>query len=134
MTDAPDSRSGGFTLVEVLVALAILGLLFGIAFNALSEGFDWLGRAAGQQHAMTLAETTLARIGHDIALRDGQQQGDSGDYRWSVDITPYGDTGDIAPGRLGGHLVVVMVSWPEARPTRSVRLTRLRLAPQEATQ
>jgi general secretion pathway protein I len=131
VTERQASRSGGFTLVEILVALAILGLTFGLAFNALSGGFDWLGRTGSQQRAVTIAETTLARVGHDIVLRDGRQQGSDADgYRWEVEVAPYGNTGDTAIGRLIGHLVSVTVTWRDLRLTRSVHLTGLRLAPQ----
>ena len=134
MTERPASRSGGFTLVEILVALAILGLTFGLVFNTFSGGFDWLDRAGSEQRATMLAETTLARVGHDIALRDRRQQGDGGDgYRWEIVITPYGDTDDTTPGRLIGHLIAVTVSWRDLRWNRTVQLTGLRLAPQAPT-
>ena len=34
--------STGFTLIEVLVALAVLAITFGFAYRVLSGGFDWV--------------------------------------------------------------------------------------------
>jgi general secretion pathway protein I len=122
------NNSTGFTLIEVLVALAVLAITFGFAFRALSGGFDWLDRSERGRTGLLLAETTLARVGHDIALQDGQITGRTADgFSWTLETTPYGDVSRLPTGRLIGHQIQVTVSWTERRRERQVRLTTLRL-------
>ena len=122
------NNSSGFTLIEVLVALAVLAITFGFAFRALSGGFDWLDHSERGRTGLLLAETMLARVGHDIALQDGQITGRTGDgFSWILETTPYGDVSLLPPGRLIGHQIQVTVSWTERRRERQVRLTTLRL-------
>jgi general secretion pathway protein I len=125
-----DRACAGFTLIEVLVALAILAIAFGFAFRALSGGFDRLDRDQKNADALLLAQTTLARVGHDIALQDGTLDGRSEDgFAWRIETAPYGDTQDLPPGRLIGHRVAVTIAWNERHQRREVRLTSLVLGP-----
>jgi general secretion pathway protein I len=118
----------GFTLIEVLVALAVLAITFGFAFRALSGGFDWLDHSERNRTGLLLAETMLARVGHDIALQDGQKTGRTADgFSWTLATTPYGDVSNLPPGRLIGYQIQVTVRWAEQRRERQVRLTTLRL-------
>jgi general secretion pathway protein I len=122
----------GFTLIEVLVALAILAIAFGFVFRALSGGFDRLDRDQKNADALLLAQTTLARVGHDIALQDGAVDGRTEDgFAWRIETVPYGDTQDLPPGRLIGHRVEVTIAWNERHQRREVRLTSLLLGPKE---
>ncbi len=126
----PGTGSAGFTLIEILVALAILALTFGFAFQALSDGFEWLDRDRRNAEAVLLAQSMLARLGHDIALEDGVSSGRTADgLSWQIETTPYGDTEDLPPDRLIGHRIDVTVGWTERDRERQVRLTTLRLAP-----
>jgi general secretion pathway protein I len=125
-----NSRPAGFTLVEVLVALAILAVAFGFAFHALSGGFDRLDRDQKNSDAVLLAQSTLARVGHDIALQDGAVDGRTKDgFAWRIGTAPYGDTQDVSPGRLIGHRVDVTISWKDRRQAHEVRLTSMLLGP-----
>lgn len=129
MGEGLDNRQG-FTLVEVLVALAILAIAFGFALRAISGGFDRLGRDQKNADALILARSTLARVGHDIALEDGAIGGATGEgFAWRIETCPYGDTQGVSPGRLVGHRVDVTVSWKDRRQTHEVRLTSLLLGP-----
>jgi general secretion pathway protein I len=120
----------GFTLIEVLVALAILAMAFGFTFRALSGGFDRLDRDQKRADALLRAQSVLTRVGHDIALEDGIIGGRTEDgLAWQVEIGPYGDTQDLPRGRLIGHKVEVTISWSERHQRRQVQLTSLRLAP-----
>ena len=57
-TDMRSRISNGFTLVEALIALAILGLVLGIAFAAISQGL----RVQSGQEAATATQARLRRI------------------------------------------------------------------------
>lgn len=82
--------------------------------------------------ALLLAESTLDRVGHDIALNAAESGGSSpGGFTWQVQSAPY--TGDTAgeAGPLMGYVVRVTVLWKERSNTRQVQLTTLRLAYRE---
>lgn len=122
--------AAGFTLIEVLVALAILAIAFGFGFRALSGGFDRLDRDQKSADALLFAQSTMARVGHDIALEDGTTSGGTADgFAWRIETSPYNDTQDLPPGRLIGHRVEVTISWSERQKRRAVRLTSLLLGP-----
>jgi len=125
-----EGRTAGFTLIELLVALAILAIAFGFAFRALSGGFDRLDRDQKSADALLLAQSTLARVGHDIALQDVVVDGRTEDgFAWRIEAAPYDDTQDLPPGRLIGHRIGVTIAWSERHQRREVRLTSLILGP-----
>ncbi len=83
--------AAGFTLIEVLVALVILGLAFGFAFRAFSQSFFAQERARQDATATVFASAILARVGNDIPLHPGHLAGRTIDgYSWRIDIAPYG--------------------------------------------
>jgi prepilin-type N-terminal cleavage/methylation domain-containing protein len=121
-----DSAPAGFTLIEVLVALAILAIACGFAFRALSGGFDRLDRDQKSADALLLAQSILARVGHDIALQDSAVAGRTkDDFSWRIETAPYGDTQGVPPSRLIGYRVEVTIAWSERHQRREVRLTSL---------
>ena len=134
MSDAVPDAADGFILLEILIAVAILAIVSGFAVEALSGGLDRLGATRAEQNAVSLAQATLARVGHDIPLRDGQTRGTEGrGLRWQLDITPYGDSDQPSWGQLAAHRVVVTVFWIGVRHEQQTRLTSLRQGPRETT-
>jgi general secretion pathway protein I len=125
MTERPQS---GFTLVEVLVALAIVAIAFVVALGIFTGGLSRLDHDHNVQYALLVAQSELARVGQDIALQDreidgpGDSQSEDG-FTWHIAITPYGG----GPGGLFGHRVVVTVGWNEGWQKREVRLDTVRL-------
>jgi len=123
----------GFTLFEVLVALAIAALVLTGLLKTFSLGFTSLERARDSIGAALLAESTLEAVGVSGPPAEGAVTDSVGRYLRQVSITAYG-TG--APERVGAAAqtpvpravrVVVTVGWPADNPARSVRLETLRL-------
>jgi general secretion pathway protein I len=119
-----ETRRAGFTLIEVLVALAILAIAATFAFRAISGGLHWFDRGGIEQRAVLAAEAELARVGHDLPLQDGAIDGRAaGGFSWHIAITPYGSP----VAGVQGHRIDVEVGWDEGRQWRRVRLETVRL-------
>jgi hypothetical protein len=117
----------------VLVALAILAITTAFAFHALSGALDWTNRGTREESALLLAETIIGRVGRDIDLQPGEQDGRTEDgFVWHLRKTPYAGMAAIWPvGRQPtavGIVVDVTVVWPEHRHARQVHLSTLRIA------
>ncbi|MEJ0019966.1 MAG: hypothetical protein WDN25_26130 [Acetobacteraceae bacterium] len=120
-------HAAGFMVVEVVVALAILSLGFGYAMRSLRGALERIGSNRHVAEAMSLAQSTLDRVGGDIALRNGDVQGSvEGGYAWRVEALPY--TATPTGGPLVGYVVNVTVNWRERGNPRQISLTTLRLA------
>ena len=121
---------GGFTLLEVLVALMIFALAFGVLAQIMQTGLRQSSVARSTAAATQLARSELARVGVELPLEVGQAEGETEDgMRWHTEI-------ELAEGpsehqSLATYLVRVTVSWgPSA--AEQLTLTTLRIgAPPE---
>lgn len=126
-------RQSGFSLLEVLVAFAVLALLLGVLLRLFSGGLRTAELAERYGRATLLAESALAALGsaEPLAAAEGAYA-EAGDYHWQVTVEPYPWTPPAtgAEPALAPFLVRVRVSWSdEAGAERDVTLTTLRLAP-----
>jgi len=82
-------RQSGFTLLEVVVALAILSLSLGTLVQIF--GGSARNAVAIDQYSRTVlvAESQLAMVGDGGALDSGTQEGDAAGYRWRRTVEPY---------------------------------------------
>ncbi|MDR6290871.1 prepilin-type N-terminal cleavage/methylation domain-containing protein [Inquilinus ginsengisoli] len=120
-------RESGFTLVEVLVALAVLGSIASAALVLLVSSRDRDARATAQMRAGLAAEAILERVGLDLPLAPRSVTGRLGDgSAWSLAIAPYHE--DALPEVAGqpGLLSVVVRITPRRGPP--VQLATLRAA------
>jgi len=122
--------ASGFTLLEILVALVIFALLFGVLAQIFQTGLRQATVAEASSAATLLVRSQLARVGVEVPLAVGELEGETEDgLRWRTAIEladlPAGEQ-DIAP-----YLVAVTVTWGPG-PSEQVTLTTLRLgaAPQ----
>ncbi len=124
--NTPRSVSG-FSLLEVLVAFAILALTLGVLLNIFSGGLRNLGDGQHYTRAVLDAQSRLAEIGVSRPLTAGDQSGDIDDvYRWSARVTPLA----MASGGLATlYQVDLTVKWGEGAATRSVVLQTLKIGP-----
>jgi general secretion pathway protein I len=128
-----DRTDNGFTLLEVVVALAIAGLALVGLFQAGSGGLLAVDTAARTQEAVQRAQSHLAAIGRDAGLVAGEfSEDDGGGYRWKLRVQPLTARQALAPDGISSATttlfdVQVMISWPGRGGDRSVVLKTLRL-------
>ena len=126
-------RNGGFTLLEVVVALAIAGMALVGLFRAGSAGLFAVDTAARAEEAVQRAQSHLAAVGRDTGLVEGEFTGDDGDgYRWTLRVSPLTSRQSLAPDGVSSATVTlfnveVAISWPGHESDRSVALRTLRL-------
>ncbi|HTY78063.1 MAG TPA: prepilin-type N-terminal cleavage/methylation domain-containing protein [Candidatus Bathyarchaeia archaeon] len=124
------SAAGGFTLLEVLVAMVILSVAVVTFIQLASQGLRLLRVSGEHQEAVMLADR-LVRASD--ASREGVESGHEGMFDWErrtrlVTVPPdLAQPGTDAPRLLS---LSVAVKWGAGR---SVEVATLRLAPAAAT-
>jgi general secretion pathway protein I len=120
----------GFTLIEILIAFAILAVALAGLLRVFSGGLQATTRAERYGEAVLLARSVLERVGTEIAIQPGEQSGRGEDgAAWSVRMRPL-----EVPGERNGQAspyvpyeVAVTVVVPRQQP---ITLTTLRLVAQ----
>ena len=81
----------GFTLLEVMIAMAILAITLVVVFQSQSQSISMTGRARFETTAAFLAQSKMAEIEAANPEEIGSDSGDFGDdfpgYSWQVDVT-----------------------------------------------
>jgi general secretion pathway protein I len=123
------SPDGGFTLIEVLVALTILCISLAIIFSIFSVGLRGRRAAEDYEKATMLAESKLSSLGADEPIREGETVGRFDDrFWWKTVVTPYREAGrNEEKDALKALVVSIIVSWGDGAETKSVALKTLRL-------
>jgi general secretion pathway protein I len=125
-------QSDGFTLLEVIVAIAILAVGFSAVFGVMSDSLRRTADSERMAEAGSLTQSLLAQIGSEIAIRTGVIDGEyASGYRWRVEMKPFGDTTEREVWPVGAYAISAEVVWDDAGRKRSYSLTTLRLGPKE---
>lgn len=133
MTHGP-RRSTGFTLLEVVVALAIMAIALGVLYRAVGGGVRTVGDLSAYSRAAAVGESVL-QMRDSVPAEGWNESGQWEGFRWSVASAPY------EPGSGAGvplHRVQVDVAWSDGLRERTFSLISLRpeqvVQPQRAGQ
>jgi general secretion pathway protein I len=127
------NNEAGFTLPEIIAALAMLALSLGGIFAVLSDGLRRTGQAEASAEASALAQSLLATMGSEVPLRPGTQTGEFGErYRWQLEISPYDEASDARAWPIAAYTVTAEVTTRAGE--QLVRLSSLHLGPREPRQ
>lgn len=85
------SDQGGFTLLEVIVALAVLSVAFGFMVSQMGQTAGRAAKALEQQTSLAIAQSLMEeKIGDEI-WRIGEEEGQKNGQSFSREITYHGD-------------------------------------------
>lgn len=98
------SRAAGFTLLETLVALALLGIVMTTVFGIIGGGLRSARRDEDRLLLGLVAQNLLERSRLDLSPLGGSHSGDiGGGLRWQIDSEPYEPPKDILPPARPGR-------------------------------
>jgi len=118
------SRQDGFTLIEVLVAFAILSLTVVVAVQGFAGGLRLLKLSGDHQRAILIADQKAREV---VVPKEGREEGTEGGFAWERVIKSVPAPELDVPGRPAKwhvYEISVQVAWGEQR--RAVGVTTLR--------
>jgi general secretion pathway protein I len=128
-------REAGFTLVEVIVALAMLSAGLSLLLGLISNSLRQTASAQRMAGAGSLAQSLMVEVGTDSAIRaevrDGQY---TNGYRWRLKMQPYDNVRENDERPVGLYSISAEIEWEEGTERRFYALTTLRLGPKAARQ
>jgi general secretion pathway protein I len=127
----------GFTLLEVLLAFVIFAMSFAVVLQIISGSIRNTMRSKQYTEVALIAQSVMDTVGLEIPLEEGgQASGESGQYRWSVEIYPYelpeereADFASLQIADLTGIdllQVELIVAWGESPADRSRRFSTVK--------
>jgi general secretion pathway protein I len=78
----------GFTLIEVLVALAVLAIVLGAIGSVVGTTVKSIRSVDRRLPLLETAQSLVASLPDRNALKPGTEIGGSGGYRWRIDVVP----------------------------------------------
>lgn len=118
---APPRSSSGFTLLELLLAFVVFAMSFATVLEILSGSMRNTVRARHNSESALTAQSLMDQVGMEMPLEAGfSANGESGEYRWEIDIFEYAGTGEnpysVELAEMTGIVLLqveLVVSWGE---------------------
>jgi general secretion pathway protein I len=132
----PLAHTGGFTLIEVLIALAITLLAMGVLAGGVASSLRTAGQTARWERAVSRAQSHLDAIANP-SLVLGERQGEEADgYHWRTEVAFMASAPSPNPGRGGIwsrgsalYAITVAISWHDGAAPRRFVLRTARIGP-----
>ncbi len=122
-------RQSGFSLLELLVAFAIMAMSIGLLYRMAGSSARNVADIVQQQHALWLAESLLSSRSN--LLPDGwNEEGVYGVYKWRIQSQRYGAGLDL-PNSVPLHQVQLNIDWQAG--VRAEKLELVTLLPERKT-
>jgi prepilin-type N-terminal cleavage/methylation domain-containing protein len=126
--------SDGFSLLEVLVAAALMGLVLVVLLQVLSSALRSQEASWGHTHAVLVAEKILQENCEINTLKEGVYQGRDGQYDYMVRVTPqYEVASPLSNRRILCSLIRVTLAWQERGASKTLELQTLRTGAQKGS-
>lgn len=123
------NRQRGFSLLEVLVAFAILAITLGVLMEIFSRATLTTIVTSQYSQAASLIESKLAAVGAEIPLEEGSVSGEpEAGFDWEVTMMPFEfDQEFMMEPPATPYRVNATALWQDAGQVRRLTITTLRL-------
>lgn len=122
--------SKGFSLLEVLVAFVVMGLVVGVILQLFGSSMRGVALSDEYSFAVQVAESRLAAVGNEVPVDEGSVSGEEqgSGYRWEVTMQPVEllEKQEEIPIPSQLYRVEVVVSWKTGEKPREFHLSSLR--------
>lgn len=119
-------RQHGFSLLEILVALAIAALALGMLYRVSGNNASQAGALDQRTRAAVLAQSLLA-VNQTVPVTGINATGTAADFTWQVHSSPYPTpASQQSPQAPRLYELAIRVRWSDGARTRSFALTTLR--------
>lgn len=102
-------RQHGFSLLELLVAFAIMAMSLGLLYRVAGGSARHVNDVTQYQQATWLAESLLASRS-TVSTSGWNESGDSAGFKWQVRSTPYA-SGINSLSAVPLHTIQLSISW-----------------------
>ncbi len=122
----------GYTLIEIVVAFAILALGLTLLLGTLSGATRQVRDAGDAGRAALHAQSLLAEYGELVQPGNLRGELEGGRYRWQLEVAEWQDPqlaaspGVVAPGSARMLRLQLQVAWAEGGPRQRIELSSLR--------
>ncbi|MFI0397787.1 MAG: prepilin-type N-terminal cleavage/methylation domain-containing protein [Thiolinea sp.] len=124
------AKQQGFTLLEIMVAFVIMGLVVGTLLQLFGSAMRSVALADEYSFAVQVAESRMEAVGSEIKVEkntvSGQEEGTA--YQWAVTMQPIelNEKQEEFSLSIEPYQVTVIVSWNSEGKQRQFTLTSLR--------
>lgn len=118
-------RDSGFSLLESIVAIAIVSASLGLMMQGLSASTQTTKRVEDKYFATILAQSNIQRVGYDIPLEPSLLNESKSGYEWEVEIALL-DLPQLRDSPLETYEIRSRVFWGAPGAQRSVELVTAR--------
>lgn len=124
------AKQQGFTLLEIMVAFVIMGLVVGTLLQLFGSAMRSVALADEYSFAVQVAESRMEAVGSEIKVEkntvSGQEEGTV--YQWAVTMQPVelDEKQEEFSLSIEPYQVTVIVSWNSEGKQRQFTLTSLR--------
>jgi len=99
----------GFTLLEILVALAVFGLVGTALLHLFQSGLEHIERSQHRTQAVLFAQSLFTQLRTQSQVTLGTRQGAWGNtYRWQLQLKSYEPGADTAPDLVSA---ILQIEW-----------------------
>jgi general secretion pathway protein I len=122
-------RPNGFTLIEMVIAFAILGLTLSVLYGVFAGAMSRIRHDIHLNEGTLIAQSLLARAGSEFSPAHGTVRGRWNDYSYELVQQAIEPAAAQTPPTQPATRVTASVTWRESGGQRDITLSTLKLVP-----